>query len=97
MLFNMADKYFGLHRWLWEQSDKDCEGGVGHGRLPWEKETVNIVADFDNRLPFLLFLAGRARGTKRQQRESALLTDQRCGKLHAISRAMTSQSELRAA
>ncbi len=29
MLFNMADKYFGLHRWLWEQSDKDCEGGVG--------------------------------------------------------------------
>ncbi|WP_210212833.1 hypothetical protein, partial [Sinorhizobium meliloti] len=30
MLFNMADKYFGLHRWLWEQSDKDCEGGVGY-------------------------------------------------------------------
>lgn len=26
----MADKYFGLHRWLWEQSEKDCEGGVGH-------------------------------------------------------------------
>ncbi|MCO6424176.1 hypothetical protein JT737_20965, partial [Sinorhizobium meliloti] len=54
-----------------------------------EGKTVNIVAGFDKGLPFLLFLVGRACGTKRQQWESALLTGQRCGKLHAISRAMT--------
>jgi hypothetical protein len=82
--------HWWLREWIFRTDDavlRSWTSALG------ERNTVNIVAGFDNRLPFLLFLAGRARGTKRQRRESALLTDQRCGKLHAISRAMTASFE----